>query len=166
MFSAFGEDRLERVDNTTSPAKLAEWKTSERTKKAYKDLFANHDLLSRIGHNVFKSYKEKELPTMHCAYILAICDIVLNPRSSGIKCNDRSVIRRVNAFLVNIRNFPKLNYFLITEIFIILINRELSKVIVRLLNLSWKKLRKLKKKKLRTKKRSEDLYKQKEQKAM
>src|ERR1041385_7826905 len=163
MFSAFGEDRLERVDNTTSPAKLAEWKTSERTKKAYKDLFANHDLLSRIGHNVFKSYKEKELPTMHCAYILAICDIVLNPRSSGIKCNDRSVVRRVNAFLVNIRNFPKLNYFLITEIFV---NRELSKVIVRLLNLSWKKLRKLKKKKLRTKKRSKDLYKQKEQKAM
>ena len=145
---------------------MAEWKTSERTKKAYKDLFANHNLLSRIGHNVFKSYKEKELPTMHCAYILAICDIVLNPRSSGIKCNDRSVVRRVNAFLVNIRNFPKLNYFLITEIFIILINRELSKVIVRLLNLSWKKLRKLKKKKLRTKKRSEDLYKQKEQKAM
>ena len=78
MFSAFGEDRLERVDNTTSPAKLAEWKTSERTKKAYKDFFVNYDLLSRIKHNVFKLYKEKELPTMHYACIIAICDIVLN----------------------------------------------------------------------------------------
>ena len=104
IFVAFGEERLERIDNTTSPVKLAEWKNSEKTKKAYEELFSNHDLLSKIGHNVFKSYKEKELPTMHCAYILSICDIVLNPRSSGIKCNDRSVVRRVNAFLVNIRN--------------------------------------------------------------
>lgn len=104
MFAAFGEERLERVDSTTSPGKLAEWKDSEKTRKAYEELFSNHDLLSKIGHNVFKSHKEKELPTMHCAYILSICDIVLNPRSSGIKCSDRSVVRRVNAFLVNIRN--------------------------------------------------------------
>ena len=82
--------------------KLAEWKNSEKTKKAYKELFSNHDLL--FCHNVFKSYKEKELSTMHCAYILSICDIILNLRSSGIKCSDRSVIRRVNAFLVNIHN--------------------------------------------------------------
>ena len=104
MFAAFGEERLERIDNTTSPVKLAEWKNSEKTKKAYEKLFSNHDLLSKIGYNVFKSYKEKELPTMHCAYILSICDIVLNLKSSGIKCSDRSVVRRVNAFLVNIRN--------------------------------------------------------------
>ena len=103
MFAAFGEERLERIDNTTSPVKLAEWKNSEKTKKAYEELFSNHDLLSKIGHNVFKSYKEKELPTMHCAYILSIC-IVLNLKSSGIKCSDRSVVRRVNAFLVNICN--------------------------------------------------------------
>lgn len=108
MFAAFGEERLERVDSTTSLGKLAEWKASEKTKKAYEDLFSNHDLLSKIGHNVFKSYKEKELPTMHCAYILSICDILLNSKSSGIKCSDRSVVRRVNAFLVNIRNMPKL----------------------------------------------------------
>ena len=76
----------------------------KKQEKRMKSFFSNHDLLSKIGHNVFKSHKEKELPTMHCAYILSICDIVLNPRSSGIKCSDRSVVRRVNAFLVNIRN--------------------------------------------------------------
>ena len=102
MFAAFGEERLERVDSTISLMKLAEWKTSEKTRKAYSDLFSNHDLLSKIGYNVFKSYKGKELPTMHCAYILSICDILLNSKSSGIKCSDRSVVRRVNAFLVNI----------------------------------------------------------------
>jgi len=55
MFAAFGEERLEQIDNTTSPVKLAEWKNSEKTKKAYEELFSNHDLLSKIGHNVFKS---------------------------------------------------------------------------------------------------------------
>ena len=67
MFAVFGKDRLKRVDSTTLPGKLAEWKTSEKTKKAYSDLFSNHNLLLKIGYNVFKSYKEKELPTMHCA---------------------------------------------------------------------------------------------------
>ena len=106
MFVTFSEERLEHVDSTTSPGKLAEWKASEKTKAAYNELFSNQVLLSRIGYNVFKSYKEKELPTMHCAYVLSICDILLNPKSSGIKCNDRSVVRRVNAFLVNIRSIP------------------------------------------------------------
>ena len=111
MFSVFGEERLERVDNTTSPLKLAEWKASEKTKSAYNELFSNADLLSKIGYQVFKSLKESELPTTHCAYILSICDIMLNLKSSGIKCNDKSVARRVNAFLVNIRNFPKFKNF-------------------------------------------------------
>ena len=108
MFAAFGEHRLDRVDSSTPAVRLAEWKASEKTRKAYSELFSNHDLLSKIGYGVFKQYKEKELPTMHCAYVLAICDILLNPKSSGIKCNDKSVVRRINAFLVNIHRTLKL----------------------------------------------------------
>src|SRR5262249_13557332 len=103
MFAAFGEQRLDHVDSTTSPLKISEWKSSEKTRTAYKELFSNHELLTKIGHAVFKKqHKEKELPVMHCAYVLSICDILLNPKSSGIKCNDKSVVRRVNAFLVSI----------------------------------------------------------------
>ena len=108
MFVAFREDRLERVDSTTPSIKLAEWKTSEKTRAAYNNIFTNHELLSKIGYAVFKQYKGSELPTTHCAYVLSICDILLNPKSSDIKCNDRSVIRRVNAFLVNIRSISSL----------------------------------------------------------
>jgi hypothetical protein len=102
MFAAFGEQRLDRVDSTTSPLKISEWKGSEKTRTAYEELFSNHELLTKIGHAVFKQYKEKELPIMHCAYVLSICDILLNPKSSGIKCNNKSVVRRVNAFLVSV----------------------------------------------------------------
>ncbi|GBB97636.1 hypothetical protein RclHR1_03020014 [Rhizophagus clarus] len=106
MFATFGKDRLERIDNNTSPVKITEWKNSEKTKKAYEKLFMNHKLLSKISYSVFRSHKEEELSTMHCAYILFIYDILLNPKSSGIKCNDRSITRRVHAFL---RAFEKNN---------------------------------------------------------
>lgn len=119
MFAVFGEQQLDRVDNTTPPHKIAEWKSSEKTKEAYDQLFSNHELLSKIGHSVFKQYKEKELPTIHCAYVLAICDILLSPKSSGIKCNDRSIAKRVHAFLVNIiHSIPKFNNYFRIQILI------------------------------------------------
>ena len=83
MFAAFGDNRLDRVDSTTPALRLAEWKASEKTRKAYSELFSNHDLLSKIGYGVFKQYREKELPTMHCAYVLSICDILLNRAPHG-----------------------------------------------------------------------------------
>lgn len=111
MFSTFGENRLERVDSTTPALKLSEWKMSDKTRKAYNEIFNNSELLSKIGYIVFKQYKAESLPEMHCAYILSICDILLNPKSSGIKCNDKSVIRRINAFTVNIYNTVQKNTF-------------------------------------------------------
>ena len=101
LFSTFGEQLLERIDNNSPSVKIAEWKKDPKTQAAYEKLFTNHDLLTKIGYSVFKQLKDKELPAMHCAFILSICDILLNPKSSGIKCNDKSVSRRINAFLVN-----------------------------------------------------------------
>ena len=58
MFAAFGDEKLEWVDSSISLIKLAEWKTSEKTRLAYSEIFTNHKLLTRIGFNVFrkKSY--------------------------------------------------------------------------------------------------------------
>lgn len=101
MFSNFGEQNLERVDNNTTSAKLTEWKKGAKTRKAHNELFRNHDILTKIATTVFKSDKDKDIPPLHCAYILSICDIVLNPKSSGIKCNDKSVMKRVEFLMVN-----------------------------------------------------------------
>jgi hypothetical protein len=101
VFTNFGE-RVDHIDNNASAAKIVEWKSSERTKAAYKALFSESELLDTIGHSVFKQYRNKELPTTHCAYVIAICDILLNPKSPRIKCNDKSVVKRVDALLVNI----------------------------------------------------------------
>jgi hypothetical protein len=129
VFSTFGKERLDVVDNNTSPTKLTQWKSSEKTRAAYIEIFQNHKILSDIGNAVFKQYKDKELPTTHCAYILAICDILLNPKSSGIKCNDKSVIKRVTCFLViTLITFKFENHLYITDIYFYLINSALLKV--------------------------------------
>ncbi|KAF0517620.1 hypothetical protein F8M41_016886 [Gigaspora margarita] len=99
LFSVFNEEHLDHIDSNISPIKLAEWKSSVKTKAAYEELFKDQQILLKIGYTVFKQYKNKELPPLHCAFILSICDILLNPKSLNIKCSDKSVMRRVDAFL-------------------------------------------------------------------
>ena len=118
MFAAFGEERLEFVDNNILSVKIAEWKTSDKIRQAYNKLFNNHELLLKFSYSIFKQYKSKKLPAIHCAYVLLICDILLNPKSFDIKCNDKSVVRRVNAFLVSIFAGKTSKYFAILNIFI------------------------------------------------
>ncbi|UZO17495.1 uncharacterized protein OCT59_008847 [Rhizophagus irregularis] len=77
MFSNFGEQKLERVDSS---------------------------ILTKITSSVFKSYEGSELPPEHWVYVLAICDIVLNPSSSGIKCNDKLVLKIVDFLMQSIKN--------------------------------------------------------------
>jgi hypothetical protein len=107
----FGEERLKKVDNNTPSRHLAEWKSSEKTRATYDALFGNNDMLTSIGYAAFKRYRDKTLPTMHCAYVMSICDILLSPYSSGIKCSDKSVTRRVSIFLVGIKDFIILQFF-------------------------------------------------------
>src|SRR5271170_7214831 len=106
----FEEDRLEKMDNNTSSCHLAEWKSSEKTCAAYDTLFENEELLTNISYAAFKRYRSKSLPTMHCAYVISICDILLSPYSSGIKCNDKLVTRRVSIFLIYIEDFIILQF--------------------------------------------------------
>jgi hypothetical protein len=70
VFASFGE-RLDHINNNASAAKIVKWKSSERTKAAYKALFSESELLDIIGHAVFKQYRNKDLPTTHCTYIIA-----------------------------------------------------------------------------------------------
>ncbi|CAG8578174.1 2655_t:CDS:2, partial [Dentiscutata heterogama] len=99
VFTVFSEEQLEMVDNTMPSAKLAEWKTSEKTRAAYNLLFENNELIISICYSAFKQFHGKNLSPMHCAYTMAICDILLNPKSSSIKCSDKAITRRVRAFM-------------------------------------------------------------------
>ncbi|EXX55426.1 hypothetical protein RirG_225490 [Rhizophagus irregularis DAOM 197198w] len=116
MFSVFGEQRLERIDNNSSSMKIAEWKQNQKTRNAFYELFKNHDILTKIGHLVFKQYRDKELHFTHCAYILSICDILLNPNNYSIKCNNKSVTKRVEFFLQAFRNKMQITLQIMEEL--------------------------------------------------
>jgi hypothetical protein len=118
LFSSFEEQKLEHVDNNTSSLKLAEWKKNPKTRKAHNELFKNNELLAEITTTTFKSYQVKEILAMHWAYVLAIRDIVLNPRNLGIKCNDKAVLRRIGFLMVNnnVRSTLKFKNFNISQI--------------------------------------------------
>ncbi|KAF0481615.1 hypothetical protein F8M41_023534 [Gigaspora margarita] len=99
LFSVFNEEHLDHINSNISPIKLAEWKSNIKTKTAYEELFKDQQILLKIEYIVFKQYKNKELPLLHYAFILSICDILLNPKSLNIKYNDKSVMRCADAFL-------------------------------------------------------------------
>jgi hypothetical protein len=101
MFSNFGEQNLERVDGNASSAKITEWKKDSKTREAFNKLFSNHEILQKITTTIFKLQKGNDITSLHFAYVLSICDIVLNPKSPGIKCNDKSVKKRMDFLLVN-----------------------------------------------------------------
>jgi hypothetical protein len=62
MFAAFGEQRLDHIDGTTSAMKIAEWKSSEKTKEAYSELFSNHGLLTKSVTGFLSNTKKKNCP--------------------------------------------------------------------------------------------------------
>ncbi|GBC50631.2 hypothetical protein GLOIN_2v1846469 [Rhizophagus irregularis DAOM 181602=DAOM 197198] len=59
MFSVFGEQRLECINNNSSSMKIAEWKQNQKTHNAFYELFKNHNILTKIGHSIFKQYRIK-----------------------------------------------------------------------------------------------------------
>ena len=99
------------MDNNTSSRHLTEWKSSEKTRAAYDTLFGNKEMLTNISYAAFKRYHDKSLSTIHYAYVMSICDILLSLYSFGIKCNDKSVTRYVSIFLIYIEDFIILQFF-------------------------------------------------------
>ncbi|UZO26253.1 uncharacterized protein OCT59_018491 [Rhizophagus irregularis] len=89
IFSNFGEQKLECVDSS---------------------------ILTKITSFVFKSYEGSELPPEHWVYVLAICDIILNSSSPGIKCNDKLVLKRVDFLMQSIKNKVTVTLRLLQEL--------------------------------------------------
>ncbi|CAG8679298.1 24483_t:CDS:2, partial [Dentiscutata erythropus] len=88
-----------RVDNNISATKLSEWKASKETCNAYNSLFENDELITSICLLAFKQFRGNSLPPIHCAYTMAILDILLNPTSSSIRCTNKAIARRVHVLM-------------------------------------------------------------------
>ena len=107
MFSVFGEAQLDSINANASPAIVAAWKASQKTKSCYKKLFTpisdddiNDTYIARI---LTKAWPGVRMPTnLKMAYTITICQIMLSDRYDKLKIGDDIVKNRLRKNIVNI----------------------------------------------------------------
>ena len=107
IFNTFGQERLPNLSHNASAQAIIEWKQNPLVAQCYQELFVPDEdgifISTRIARNAFNETGVPELTNDHLALCLTVCDIVLNPDSSGIVCSDREVRKRMKHYLVSIR---------------------------------------------------------------
>ncbi|RHZ44465.1 hypothetical protein Glove_724g20 [Diversispora epigaea] len=82
IFEIFGESQLPRIDFQSSPAEINSWKSDQRVKDAYRNLFEifsdNCTYMEIILDRVWKS--KKKISNMYIAWGVAIAQLFLNPK--------------------------------------------------------------------------------------
>ena len=107
MFRIFGPERLPPLPSNANPQSIIEWKQDAKVNQCYKDLFlADSDGIywsTKIARGAFNEISVLNLSNYHIAFTLSVCDIFLNPSSSGIHCYEKQVKRRMEHYLVSER---------------------------------------------------------------
>ena len=102
MFDVFGENYLTRVNTSTEAKDITAFKKSDKTKKAFKCLFKADDdkSLPYVEAIKRKAWGRKKTTTFDTAFILAVCEVVLNPRHPRISVSDNALHKRFDVYLV------------------------------------------------------------------
>ena len=100
LFTYFGEVNLPRINTSTPPIDISNWKKSNEVRKCYDKLFDNKNkALAKILEKVFG----KNLPKpAHSAFAIAVCTSILNPESDRIQLSEESMKVIYNNHLVSI----------------------------------------------------------------
>ncbi|RIB07696.1 hypothetical protein C2G38_2213671 [Gigaspora rosea] len=76
------------------------WKESPQAKRYFHALFEQNDegvfWISLIARTAFSTVAVPVMTDHHCAFTLAVCDILLNPRSQNIVCTEKRMKRRMS----------------------------------------------------------------------
>ena len=90
IFEIFGESQLPRIDVQASPAEINSWKSDQRVKDAYRNLFEvfsdNYTYMEIILDRVWRS--KKKISNMYIAWGVAIAQLFLNPKVKGIQISE------------------------------------------------------------------------------
>jgi hypothetical protein len=110
MFSVFGEEALPPINTHATPSEIVEWKKKEGVVACYNKLFLpinqNSEtlVLTRILEKVFPN-KEKKLPLIQMAYVIAVCTTMLNQKYEKIKLDKVIMKKKVAVYYVSFCNF-------------------------------------------------------------
>ncbi|CAG8741155.1 2923_t:CDS:2, partial [Ambispora leptoticha] len=82
---------------------IMKWKRSDQVAACFRSLFQQNDdgvyWVAVIARTAFSTIAVPDLSNEHCAFTLAVCDILLNPRSRKIVCIVNSMKRHMAKYL-------------------------------------------------------------------
>ncbi|CAG8855429.1 5178_t:CDS:2, partial [Gigaspora margarita] len=101
----FGVEKLPLLKSNAGASEIVKWKQSDGVAECFRSLFVQNksgvywiDLITR---NAFSMAAVPTLTHNHYAFTLAVCNIILNPRSRSVKCTEKRMKCRMEKFLNN-----------------------------------------------------------------
>lgn len=104
IFRVFGAQQLPKLPRHADSKSIAKWKKEEKVIKCHEMLFQRNDdgLLwsAVITREAFNETTQANISNYHLAFTLSVCDIILDPKSRGIICNERAMTKHMDHYLV------------------------------------------------------------------
>ena len=105
MFAVFGENQLDSINTSATPADVAAWKNSIKTKQCYKKLFKpindatpNETYILKILGKVWPGVLPSNIKV---AYAITVCEIMLSQHFEKLTMSENIVKDRLNKNLVS-----------------------------------------------------------------
>jgi len=109
MWRVFGAERLPPLRSNASAADVIQWKQSQPVIAAFDSLFQQNAegvfWITAIARAAFSETAVPNITSTHCAFTLAVCDILLNPQSKGTVCTEKRIKRRMARYIVSYQIF-------------------------------------------------------------
>ncbi|RIB14387.1 hypothetical protein C2G38_2195258 [Gigaspora rosea] len=90
------------VLNASAP-EIVNWKKSNQIAACFRSLFEQTESgvywIDMIARSAFSTAAVPTMTSEHCAFMLAVCDIILNPKSKHVKCTEKLMKRRLKRYL-------------------------------------------------------------------
>ena len=106
IWKVFGYERLPHLKSNAAAEEIIKWKESDEVANCFRSLFEINDSgvlwVAVIARTAFTTTAVPTLSNEHCAFTLAVCDILLNPRSRNMICTEKRMKRRIEKYLVSI----------------------------------------------------------------
>ena len=106
IWKVFGVEKLPLLKSNAGASEIVRWKQSVEVADCFRSLFVQNESgaywIDLIARNAFSTAAVPTLTHDHCAFTLAVCDIILNPWSRSVKCTEKRMKRRVEKFLVSV----------------------------------------------------------------
>ena len=105
MFSVFGENQLESINNSALPEEVMTWKNSEKTKSCYNKLFTPFDQdnpnITYMIKILAKVWPSAQASNAKSAFAITVCQTMLSSRHEKLTMKEKVLKKKIKKNLVS-----------------------------------------------------------------